>query len=152
MVVGLSNQVVVAEGSPPRALTIESWPMRDEPLASSLLLGFAIAVGIAASWIAQNGLTGVACATALLLALRHLWMPAEFQINELGVRRTVLGRSRRTPWREIGGYQIGSTAIAIWPDQEPSLQNVLRGVYIPYGRQRDQLIAIVELYMSRSEN
>jgi hypothetical protein len=152
MPAGPSNQAVLVDDPTSPALTIESWPLRDEPIASTLLLGTSLVVGLAVGLVGQNWLIGLASALALVLALRGLWLPAEYQLNELGVRRTVLGRSRRTPWREIGGYQIGSTALALWPDRQFTLRSMLRGMTIPYGDRRDQLVAIVEHYMTHADD
>src|SRR6187455_554022 len=113
----LANQVVVVEDITPRTLAVHSWPLRDEPLASSVLLVIALAVGFGVGFAGQSVLAGIASSMALILALRNLWLPAEYQLDALGVRRTMLGRSRQTPWREIGGYQIGSSAIVLSPDQ-----------------------------------
>ena len=143
----LPSRVVVVDGVALPELTICSWPLRDEPVAAAVVLLMAAGVSITAAVVARSYLVGVASALALLLALRSWWLPAEFHVNELGVKRTTWGRSQRTPWREIAAYELCASGVLLLADSEASPLGLLRGIYVPYQTQRTALMAMVEQHL-----
>jgi hypothetical protein len=140
--------VVVVESAAPPDLIVNSWPLRDEPLAATITLAVALTVSIAAGYLAGSLLFGLASAAALLLALRGWWLPVEYQLNELGVKQTIFGRGQRTPWHDWGGYRLHSRGVILLPEAVASPLDTLRGIYIPYLHQRDELVEIVERHLS----
>jgi hypothetical protein len=144
-------RVVIVDDVAPPDITIVSWPMRDQPFASAIVFAIAVGASIGAGFIAGSVVVGLLSAAALLVALRHWWLAAEFHLNELGVKRTLWGRSRRTPWREIAGYQLRREGVALLVDGDTSPIAMLRCMYIPYLARRETIVALVE-YNLRGEH
>lgn len=139
-------QVVVVEGHSPE-MRLTSWPLADAPLPTAVILALALAGSIAAGIAASSVLFGLASLTALAVALRRLWIPAEFHLAELGVTQTMLGRRWRIPWRAWTGYQIRERGVLLMPDDDRSRIGGLKGLYIPWGEQKEELVALVEHYL-----
>jgi hypothetical protein len=142
-------RIVVVDGAAPREVTISSWPLRDEPLSVAIAVIAAAALGIGVGYAAASIVVGIAATAALLAALRNLLLPAQFQLNELGVRQLILGRSRRITWREIADCHVGERGIVLLLADSP--QSLLRGVYVPFLQQRDELLTIVEHHLRQAD-
>ena len=145
-----ASQVVVVDDTTPSELMIHWWPLRDEPLSVAIVVAVVAAVGIGAGVISSSAFVGLASAAALTIALRDYLLPADFHLNELGVKKSTFGHSRRTPWREIADYRVGKQGIMLLADRDAGPLNNMHGIYVPYRGERTALVALVEYYLPGS--
>jgi hypothetical protein len=126
-----------------------SWPLVDEGTQHWPVLGATLAVA-AISGLALGSYMLFGCVLALQwLALWRLWLPVEYELDERGIRQTVLGRSVRVPWSAIRSCQILPEGIFLSPDAEPNAFANWRGRFIPWGQQRAEILAAVNKLAAR---
>lgn len=90
---------------------------------------------------------GVLAVAALGLAMRRFFVPALFELNTGGVSQRVLGRHRRVPWAEIRCYEVHSTGVLLLAQADPAPIDVFRGLYLPWGKHRERVLAQVGFYL-----
>lgn len=137
--------IVVAGPSPDLRLTV--WPLRDEPLATWIILGLAALASVLAGVISGSWLIGGAAAVALAVALWRMWLPVEIRLYELGVTQTILRRTWRMPWRTVAAYRVCTSGVLLLSDDDDSPLGRIGGLYIPWGKRRNELLAVMEHYL-----
>ena len=75
-----------------------------------------------------------------------MWVPVEIRFCQLGVIQTALRRSWRIPWISLAGYEKRQAGILLLPDDDDSVLGRLKCLYIPWGQNKDELLALVEHY------
>ena len=130
-------------------LTIASWPLRDEPVWSAGILVFIGLVSALCGWGGQSGAMGAVAAGALLIATWKQWVPARFQLGPRGVAVTYLGGTRQLSWTNVARYQVRRRGVLLYPIFEQNVLAGLRGLYVPFGGQRDKVLALVERFAIR---
>ena len=66
----------------------------------------------------------------------------------MGVTQQVLGRRRRIAWQFIERCEICRAGIFLLPHDAPLA--VFRGLYIPWGTHRSEVLALVQFYLPRA--
>jgi hypothetical protein len=132
-------------------VTIDDWPLRDRPLSSA----FALALAAGASWLAvlATGSPRVGAIVAVMLSLT-LWrtcLPVRYQLTSGGVVQSVLGWRRRIGWSSIHRYELHTEGALLSPDSAITSLSPLRGLYLPWGTQREAVISQLEYYLPASD-
>jgi hypothetical protein len=131
----------------PEEVTVDDWGLRDRPLAS--LVAMTLAAG--ASWLAALGSgslpAGIAVAIVLAVILWRTWLPVRYQLGSGGVTQSVLGWRRRIPWLAIQRFDVRESGVLLLADPAPTPLAPLRGLFLPWGNQREEVLAIVEFYV-----
>ncbi len=135
---------VALPGTPSGDVFVASWPLVDDPLRSRLTVVGIFAVAVVAGVVAGSWAMGAVSLLALQLAVWRLWVPVKIRLGQRDVVRTVLARSRRIMWHTIGSYEILSDGVLLLPDRERYPLAALRGLFVPFGEQRDAVLALVE--------
>jgi hypothetical protein len=132
---------------PPGSLQLTNWPLRDDaPPAWSSLIGAAALAGLA-GWLSGSGAMGLLSFAALAVSLWRYWIPVVYEFGPRGVAEFVLTRRRRISWRAIARYEVRRRGVLLLADAGHSPLAPLRSLYIRWGRQREELLAIVEYYL-----
>ena len=134
--------------NPPAEVRVDCWPLRDDWPRAWLVIAGTVAFAAIAGETAGSTALGVASMAALNVALWRLWMPVRFELGHQGVVQSVLGRRRRTAWKDVDHCRIGTAGILLLPHQDTSPLACLRGLYIPYRQQREELLDLVDYYLS----
>ena len=91
---------------------------------------------------------GVLAGILVAIGLWRTWLPVRLEIGAMGVTRTVLGRERRIPWSAIARTSRLTSGVMVFPEMESTPLEALRGFWIPFGRQRDEVLAILDFYLA----
>jgi hypothetical protein len=132
----------------PVPMTLRSWPVVDS-LFEFLLLTAAL-LGVPIVVFQQLGPTSSAITAAALVWVtwRH-FVPTLFELSALGVTESCLGRTRRIPWISIDRYVVGRRGVFLSSAGAPLER--FRGLYLPWGKQREQLLTTLRYYLPRAE-
>jgi hypothetical protein len=144
-----------ASGSALRAATPVPIAWRSWPVIDSVweLLGLStVVVGVpAVVWSSSNNLpVAVACGLVAAFTVWKNYVPTTYEINALGVTSRTLGRSRRIPWISIDRFIVGRKGVFLTSSGAPL--EFLRGLYIPWGRHREQILSSLRYYLPHAED
>lgn len=118
------------------------WPLRDEPLLSFALL---LALS-AASWGVVHRVgpaAGGGVMAALLVCTWRMWLPSATRIGHGGVStQTLVRRWRLLTWPEIRSCRRFRRGLLLL-STEPTPLAATRGMFIRYGRRRQQLLRAI---------
>lgn len=114
------------------------------------------------SWLVPVGVLGIGGlvyvgSTSILLAgfsvivlafsVRSFLLPTKYEITSLGLRRLFARRIRIVPWQVIRAYQPRATGVLLFRHPEPAPIDVLRGMFVPYPDEADELLMALKLYL-----
>jgi hypothetical protein len=129
------------------SLRWRSWPLVDRIAWSWLIpLGIAI-VGLFVFWKDDNLFVSIAAMAAVAISMWPLWLPTTFEVTSLGLRRKTPRRIRLIPWTAIRSYQLRATGAMLFQQPEPSTFDVMRGLFVPYPEEPDELVVALRLYL-----
>lgn len=137
--------VVVDEQSP--SCEFSRWPLRDEPVAASIVICVTLLVSSGIGYLGGTLWWGVVAAMALAISLWRMWIPVETQLSELGVIQTALRRTWRRPWDTFVGYEVRNDGVLLLPVEDNSMLGRLKGLYISFGDQRDDILEVVDEHL-----
>jgi hypothetical protein len=131
----------------PEEVLYRQWPLGDQPLRSlALLVAAALASGLVAVSVG-HWLAGCVVALALLIVLWRTWLPVKYEITGQGIYRTVLGRRRLIAWAAIRGHRVLPGGVLLLPDETFVPAAPLRGLFLPFGPHRTEVLAHLEYYL-----
>ncbi|MHB8899598.1 MAG: hypothetical protein ACYC6Y_12700 [Thermoguttaceae bacterium] len=135
---------------PPPLVRWRRWPLRD-----NLAVGVMGVVGLlSAGYVVyrQTGRFHLAAAAVGVLAVSawRFFLPVTFELNAEGVHQWVWGRHRRIPWGEIHGHRIFPAGVLLLPYEEGAPMDVIHGLFLPWGRRRDEILAQLRYYLDPS--
>jgi hypothetical protein len=136
------------EGPPP-SIVWRSWPLRDSFAGAASTLALLIAAGSGVRWITGQTHLAVLAVAVLVLALWRFFLPTAFELSSEGVSQWLLGRRRRIPWRAIRRYEICSSGVLLLPRADACPIDACRGLYLPWGPHRHEVLAHVRYYLDR---
>jgi len=136
------------EESPP-SVQWRSWPVRERMAAASMVVGGLVAAGLLVRWITGQTHLALVAVAVLAIALARFFLPTLFELNPDGVSQWRLGRRRRIPWREIRSYEICAAGVLLLPHADPCPLDAYRGLYLPWGQHRDEVLAHLHYYLDR---
>lgn len=131
----------------PENVTLESWPLRERPLESWSLLALAGGAGALVGWTSGSEGLGWVATFALIVTLWRVWIPVTWEFSSRGVLERKFGRKRRIPWAAIRHSEAYRRGVLLLPDRVLNSLAPLRGVYVPWGNQREALLANLEYYL-----
>ena len=134
---------------PPPSVQWRSWPMRDSAIAAAMVLVGLAAAGAAVRWVTAETHLALLAVGVLALALWRFFLPASFELNPDGVSQWLFGRRRRIPWRQIRRYEVCSSGVLLLPHADRCPIDAFRGLYLPWGRHRSEVLAQVRYYLDR---
>lgn len=132
---------------PPAPLIWRAWPIEEGGLTAWLLACLLGGVMLLAGWQTASAFWAVAAGGVLATTAWRYFLPVYYEINSQGVFQTVFGRRQRISWRSIGRVEIGRDGVLIAPAGGPWA--ALRGIYLPWGAHRAELLAIIDYYLQQ---
>lgn len=132
----------------PVEVTVRYWGLRDEPLGTwfRVLMG-GVASAVAGHFLGHEGWGWGTLALILVTLWRNL-IPLRFEIGPHGITQVGLGRKSRILWTSILNYQVLANGVLLLPDAAVTRLSPLRGLYLPWGTQKEQVLANVEYYLA----
>ena len=112
----------------------------------------AVAIAAAASygigWLTGWPAAGAVVLAVLVLSLWRFWLPIRYELGSQGIAQTVLGRTIRVPWTAILNYRVRTGGVMLYSDAVLTPLAPLRALYLPWGRQKEQVLSQVDYYLS----
>ncbi len=136
---------------PPAPVRWRSWPA-GERLARALavVVGLLITV-VVVGWLSGEAYLGLLAVAALVVALWRFFVPVVYELSGKGVDQRVLGRHRRIPWQAIRRWEVRSAGVLLLPHEDRSAMAPFRGLYLPWGAHREEVLAQVRHYLERPQ-
>lgn len=131
----------------PEALTIRVWPLRDRPLTSLGLLAVLIAAGLIVGWASPTPLYGWGTLLALGITTWRTWIPVRFELNSTGVQQNLFWSQQCIPWSAIQQCEVYREGVLLLPEAMVNGLSPLRGLYLPWGTQRAELLGSLEYHL-----
>ena len=132
----------------PEDLVWQIWGLRDLGWFGWLNLLLAAVVGYGVGWLTGWPAAGAGVFVVLLLTLWRFWLPMRVELTSQGISQTVLGRTRRIPWTAVRNYQVRTRGVLLFPDLVLTPLSPLRGLYLPWGLHKEQVLSHVEYYLN----
>lgn len=136
----------------PEPVEVTVWPLRDEPLITTAMLLVAAAVVAGVTLASQSFWPGIAAFILLGCTLWRRILPITIAVGQSGVRQEILGRWSLIPWGSIHSLQIHPRGVLLLPDRTHNLLSPLRGVMIPLGRDKADILALLDYYLHQSDH
>jgi len=134
---------------PPPPVRWRIWPL-GERLSAGLLLTLGLAVLAIAIHMATGRIHLVVLALAAMgISLRRFFLPTTYELGGDGIHESRVGHRRRTPWTVIRRYEIGSAGVLLLPYDDRCPVDPLRGLYLPWGDHRDEVLAHLHYHLDR---
>ena len=127
-------------------LRLVSWPLRDTPLSTGLVLLGCIAIGLLAGWLSQSWSMGLLAVLALMIATWKLWIPVICELGPSGVTVGVLHWRRHIAWHEVDRFESRDRGMMFYTERDQSALSALRSLYLPWHGSRDAVTEICERY------
>jgi hypothetical protein len=134
---------------PPPSFHWASWPAKQHGLAATMLVIGIVAVGFLVRWTTGEVHLAAIAVVALSVALWRFFLPVRYELNDDGVQQSVLGRHRSVPWDAVHRYEICRTGVLLLPFPDYCQMDVLRGLYLPWGGHRDEILNRIHYYLDR---
>ena len=135
----------------PESIRIVNWSLRDSGLSAWAVALLTLAAAIYAGQASHSWAMGIVWFTVLFIVAWRVWIPVTFDVGKKGVTQVVLGLRWRIPWSHIAGYQVRRRGVLLLADPKPSSLAPLRGVYIQWKSQRDELIELLEYFLAKRQ-
>jgi len=134
----------------PPAIRFESWPLRESPLRCGLVGAGLLAVGVVVLVVTGQLHLAVLAMVVLAAVLWRFFLPVQFELNEAGVDQRFFRWQRHIPWQAIDHYRGCSDGVLLSPDADPSPLASMRGLFLPFGSHRDEILALLGHYLERN--
>lgn len=134
---------------PPANLQFTNWAIRDNGIVTWIFVVVLFVGVFAAAFVTQSHLVALVGSAALFVTTWRLWIPVEFEFGPRGIVETVMGKRRRIPWAAIGSCKIRRDGVFFSPTIELVPMSALRGIYVGWGNDKEELIAIVKYYLGQ---
>ena len=132
----------------PEDVTVRYLGLRDRPLATWFNLFLAAGASMLAGWFLGHDVWGWGMMGVLVLTLWPSLLPQRFEIGPHGISRFVLGRRTRISWTQILNYRVYRHGVLLLPDAVVTPLSPLRGLFLPWGSQRERVLANIEYYLA----
>ncbi len=129
---------------------------RSWPLADDLLRTMIVVVGLVVAWVVVRWVTGqtamaVIALVALAISLWRFFLPVSYELSVEGVDQWFFGHKRRIPWKTVRRYEIRPAGVLLLPRSERCPMDVFRGLYLPWGNRREEILAQLHSYLGESD-
>jgi len=105
---------------------------------------------VAILWRAtESPATAALCGLAMAVTVWRQFVPTFFELSALGVTSRTLRRTRRVPWLSIDRYVVGRRGVFLSSAGAPL--EALRGLYLPWGAHREEVLISLRYYLPRAE-
>lgn len=134
---------------PPPTLSWRCWPLVEHALGASLFVAGLAAVGVGVHWLTSQIHLAVLAVAVLLLAMWRYFLPIHYELTPDGVDQWMFGGHRRIPWTAIRRYEVCPSGVLLLPFADRSAMDAFRGLYLPWGDRREEVLFQVRFYLDR---
>ena len=134
---------------PPSSLSWRSWPLGQNILGGSILLISLSVAGMGVHFVTGQIHLALLAAAVLAIALWRFFLPVAFELNADGVNQWLFGRHKLIPWRAIRRYEVYSSGVLLLPFYDGCVMDAFRGLHLPWGDHRDEVLAHLHYYLDR---
>lgn len=131
----------------PPPLRWRSWPMEEGGPPAWLLTGLLLGLTALVGWVMASAAWALVACGVLALAAWRYFVPLNYEINAQGIFQEMFGMRRRITWRSIGRIQLCRDGVLLAPADVCC--PALRGLYLPWGRHRAEVLAIVSYFLQQ---
>ncbi len=129
-------------------VTWRVWPLVDHANWSWLVLAAIVGLALVVRSLGGGWLLAILAIAGLVIAGWQFFLPTAYVAGPLGIRRTILGRSRLTAWTSIKAYQLRPTGVVLYQRPDPVSLDHFRALFIPYPPNEDDLVGSIREYLS----
>ncbi|REJ91489.1 MAG: hypothetical protein DWQ35_14180 [Planctomycetota bacterium] len=127
------------------------WPLVDRPLVSLGVVALMAALGWGVAVGSGGWYWGVLAAMALALSLWRYLLPVTFDVGIRGLRQDSLLQQARTSWSDIRAVRRCRGGLLMLPGTDDRPLDAMRGLFVPWGPHRAELLQLVALYLTGGE-
>jgi hypothetical protein len=120
------------------------WPARERPWAGAVLLASLVVLGLLITQGTRDRVLGIAAPLFILGSVGSFIAPTTYRLTPEAIEVKALGVARRRPWTEMRRATVDRGGIFLSPFTKRSWLEAYRGVRLPFGGNRDQVVAFVE--------
>jgi len=141
-----AGQAPDAPGAPdaPEALEWSVWPARERPWAAAVLLASLAVLGVLIAQGTGDRVLGVAAPLFILASVGSFIARTRYRLTSESIEVRALGVSRARPWAEMRRARVDRDGVFLSPFEKRTWLEAYRGVRLPFGGNRDQIVAFVE--------
>jgi hypothetical protein len=138
------------ERDAPTVMRWRIWPLVEHRRWSWLVPLSVLAMAGMVAYYGGSWFIGLFAAAALAASLWQFWLPVNFEMDALGVRRRVLGRTRFLPWSAVRAYQPRADGVVLFQRPDPTPIDALRSVFLPYAEDEDESLCAVRQHLQHA--
>ena len=142
------NRLASVEGLPSHQWRLNPWS--DQPRRSLGAVAAAGAFGAVVFWASGQWLWAGLGGALFLAAQWSSLLPADYEIDERGLARTVLGRRVFLPWREVRGYQRHGNELLLFTRIDSTWAALLSAWRVCCGAQADRIAGLIDQFIARA--
>lgn len=147
---GSSPSSNMARPATPVPIAWRVWPVVDSVVELFGLTAVLIIVPLVVWKSSERTALTAICTLAVGAVVWRHFVATTFEINALGVTEKTFSRSRRIPWLSIDRYVVGRKGVFLTSAGAPL--EVFRGLYLPWGSHRDQILSSLRYYLPNAED
>jgi hypothetical protein len=131
---------------PPSPETLEwsVWPARERPWAAAVLLVSLLVLGVLVAQGTGDRVLGIAAPLFVLGSVGSFIARTHYRLTNETIEVKALGVARARPWSEMRRAILDRGGVFLSPFEKRSWLEAYRGVRLPFGGNRDQVVAFVE--------
>ena len=135
----------------PQSVRWRHWVLRDEWRSHGPLFALVAAAVIATGVSFGNVWASVVAGLVMAGVTWRWWLPIDYEVNAKGFQYQALGRTRSMTWRAVRRYQVRPDAAVLLPTNESTPVDVFRGLVIPFGKHREDVLNVLKHYLGPAE-
>lgn len=125
------------------ALEWSVWPARERPWAAAVLLLSLAVLGVLIAGATGDRVLGVAAPLFVLVSVGSFIGRTRYRLTDEAIEVKALGVLRSRPWGEMRRATVDRNGVFLSPFEKRSWLEAYRGVRLPFGGNRDQVVAFV---------
>jgi hypothetical protein len=120
------------------------WPARERPWAAAVLLASLAVLGVLIGQGTGDRVLGIAAPLFVLGSVGSFVAKTHYTLTPETIEVRALGVARARPWSEMRRATVDRGGVFLSPFEKRSWLEAYRGVRLPFGGNRDQVVAFVE--------
>ena len=120
------------------------WPARERPWAAAVLLASLAVLGVLIAQGTGDRVLGIAAPLFVLGSVGSFVAKTHYTLTPETIEVRALGVARARPWSEMRRATVDRGGVFLSPFEKRSWLEAYRGVRLPFGGNRDQVVAFVE--------
>ena len=140
---------VIAPEAPDAPAALEAlewsvWPARERPWAAVVLLASLAVLGVLIAQGTGDRVLGLAAPLFILVSVGSFIAKTHYRLTSDSIEVRALGVARARPWGEMRRATVDRGGVFLSPFEKRNWLEAYRGVRLPFGGNRDQVVAFVE--------